>query len=60
LSGSSANFGADRMVAAALCLEQIGLTSEFKQAGRVCQELDGARTELHDALTLSATADAVT
>src|SRR5579883_987179 len=59
LKGSSGNFGAERVVAAAFRLEQLGSTGEFEEAGRVCQELEDALTELHDALALSVTAKTV-
>jgi two-component system sensor histidine kinase/response regulator len=50
LKGSSANFGAARVVAAALRLEQMGAGDAFDEAENVYRELQEALEELHAVL----------
>jgi CheY-like chemotaxis protein len=58
LKGSSSNFGAERVVAAALRLEQMGTARCFDEADLAFRELEEALAELHEALASSATVEA--
>jgi signal transduction histidine kinase/HPt (histidine-containing phosphotransfer) domain-containing protein len=51
LKGAAGNFGAARVVAAALRLEQRGVAAHFEDAARDCRELEDALERLHDVLS---------
>jgi signal transduction histidine kinase/CheY-like chemotaxis protein/HPt (histidine-containing phosphotransfer) domain-containing protein len=50
LKGSAANFGAERVVAAALRLEHMGSAGQLAECGEACRELENALSQLHEAL----------
>ncbi len=58
LKGSSCNFGAERVTAAALRLEQMGADGRFDDSEDVYRELEMALAELHEVLAPAADAEA--
>jgi two-component system sensor histidine kinase/response regulator len=59
LKGSAGTFGAARVVATALRLEEMGEADQLEDAAEVCAELETALSELRDSLVRWAPAEAI-